>query len=263
MTTNILPTTTKTVDITTLSPHPDNARQGNTDLIAQSLEHNGQYRPLVVQKSTGHVLAGNHTLAAAHQLGWTQVAATFIDVDDTAAKKILLADNKTSDEATYDDQLLAQLLSDLDTTHGTGFTDEETDDLILALSEPNPTPEHLHPDPNTTFTPPQQEPHPTPQPTQENHNHNDPTPQGHDEPTPEQTPFPEPQPVAEMILAFTPEDRTEAAHLIASARQALDEDKLKTTEIILRALRVLVATTDARHNPDATITVTELLRNAQ
>src|SRR5699024_2137480 len=158
MTPTILPTPTRTVDISTLSPHPDNARQGNTDLIAQSLEHNGQYRPLVVQKSTGHVLAGNHTLAAAHQLGWTQVAATFVDVDDTAAKKILLADNKTSDEATYDEDLLAQLLSDLNTTHGTGFTDEEADDLILALSEPHTTPEHPHPDPNTPPPPPQPPP---------------------------------------------------------------------------------------------------------
>jgi len=138
MTTNILPTTTKTVDITTLSPHPDNARQGNTDLIAQSLEHNGQYRPLVVQTSTGHVLAGNHTLAAAHQLGWTQVAATFIDVDDTAAKKILLADNRTSDTATYDDQLLAELLASLnDDLIGTGYDPGDLDALTDSFTPPD------------------------------------------------------------------------------------------------------------------------------
>ena len=164
MTEQILPMEVTRVPTQHITPHPDNARQGNTDLIAQSLEHNGQYRPLVVQKSTGHVLAGNHTLAAAHQLGWTQVAATFIDVDDTAAKKILLADNKTSDEATYDDQLLAQLLSDLDTTHGTGFTDEETDDLLAALEEqPDPTP--LTPPPPTPGHAPQH-PNPHPAPTQ-------------------------------------------------------------------------------------------------
>src|SRR5690625_7070635 len=110
---NILPSTTNTVPITDLTPHPDNARQGNTDLIAQSLEHNGQYRPLVVQASTGHVLAGNHTLAAAKALGWAQVAVQYTEVDDTAAKKILQVDNKTSDEAIYDEDLLARLLSDM------------------------------------------------------------------------------------------------------------------------------------------------------
>src|SRR5690625_1802676 len=104
---NILPSTTNTVPITDLTPHPDNARQDNTDLIAQSLQPSCQYRPRSAQAPTGHALAGNHTLAAAHQLGWTQVAATFVDVDDTAARKILLADNNTSDEATYDEDLLA------------------------------------------------------------------------------------------------------------------------------------------------------------
>src|SRR5699024_3029499 len=113
VTEQILPMEVTRVPTQHITPHPDNARQGNTDLIAQSLEHNGQYRPLVVQTSTGHVLAGNHTLAAAKALGWDQVAVQYLDVDDTAAKKILLADNKTSDEATYDDQLLARLLSDL------------------------------------------------------------------------------------------------------------------------------------------------------
>ena len=257
---NILPSTTNTVPITDLTPHPDNARQGNTDLIAQSLEHNGQYRPLVVQASTGHVLAGNHTLAAAHTLGWEHVSAQYIDVDDTAARKILLADNKTSDEATYDEDLLAQLLADLNETEGTGFTADEADDLILALSEPDPAQESFLADPAPE--PEGQGRAPEPAPTGEGEEEHQ-EPQSHDEQAPAPAPLPEPQPVAEMILAFTPDDRSEAAQLISSARQALNEDNLKTTEIILRALRVLLAATDARHNPDATITVNELLRNAQ
>lgn len=148
---NILPSTTETADITTLTPHPDNARQGNTTLIAQSLEHNGQYRPLVVQTSTSHVLAGNHTLAAARDLGWDEVSVQYIDVDDTQAKKILLADNRTSDTATYDDHLLAELLDSLDDLTGTGydpgdldaltdsFTPPDLDDLADQVGDPKPS----------------------------------------------------------------------------------------------------------------------------
>ena len=137
MTEHILPMEVTRAPTRNLTPHPDNARQGNTDLIAQSLEHNGQYRPLVVQSSTGHVLAGNHTLAAAQTLGWTEVAVQYIDVDDTAARKILLADNRTSDTATYDDQLLAELLDSLDDLTGTGYDPGDLDALTDSFTPPD------------------------------------------------------------------------------------------------------------------------------
>lgn len=111
-----------TIPITQLTPRKGNPRQGNTGVIAESLQKNGQYRPIVVNKPTGEVLAGNHTLAAAKQLGWTRIAVTFVDVDDDQAARIVLADNRTADLGTYDDELLIDLLHQLDSDlEGTGY----------------------------------------------------------------------------------------------------------------------------------------------
>jgi ParB/Sulfiredoxin domain len=61
--------TTEYVPIDDLVPFPGNPRRGNVAAIKQSLEENGQYRPIVVRRQTREVLAGNHTLQAAKELG--------------------------------------------------------------------------------------------------------------------------------------------------------------------------------------------------
>jgi hypothetical protein len=115
-----LPKPTDT-QLSNLVAYPGNARIHDTRAIAASLKANGQYRPIVVQKSTRYVLAGNGTVAAATELGWDTVAAQVIDVDDDTARRIVLADNRTSDLATYDSEALAALLNDTDDLAGTGF----------------------------------------------------------------------------------------------------------------------------------------------
>lgn len=123
------------VAVNELHLHPHNARQGDVGAICQSLEAHGQYRPLVVQKSTNIVLAGNHTLQAAAALGWKQVDVTFIDVDDEQALRILLVDNRSNDVATYDQTVLTDLLEHLVHTgeglYGTGFDGDDLDDLLI------------------------------------------------------------------------------------------------------------------------------------
>lgn len=117
--------------------HPKNVRQGDVGAITQSLEAHGQYRPIVVQRSTGHILAGNHTYLAAKSLGWEQIAATFVDCDEEQAIKILLVDNRANDLAMYDDRKLADLLKDLAATSagldGSLFSGDDLDDLLFRL----------------------------------------------------------------------------------------------------------------------------------
>jgi len=93
--------------------HPKNVRQGDIGAIAESLKAHGQYRPIVVQRSTNQILAGNHTFQAAKSLGWNEIAATYVDCDDDQAVRILLADNRTNDLASYDDSALIDLLKEL------------------------------------------------------------------------------------------------------------------------------------------------------
>jgi hypothetical protein len=132
--------TVQNVAIDSVSPHPQNVRQGDVGAIVQSLESHGQYRPIVVQASTGFILAGNHTWKAAKTLGWSNIDVTEIDVDDEQALRIMLVDNKSNDLATYDDAALAELLASLAATEtsleGTGFTIEGLDELINELNTP-------------------------------------------------------------------------------------------------------------------------------
>jgi hypothetical protein len=122
------------IAIGSVKNHPRNVRQGDIGAISQSLKDNGQYRPIVVQRSTGHVLAGNHTLKAAKALGWKEIAATFIECDDDRALRILLADNRTNDLATYDDNALADLLKELASSElgfiGSAYDGDDLDTLL-------------------------------------------------------------------------------------------------------------------------------------
>lgn len=131
-----------------------NARRGDVAAIARSLHVNGQYRPIVVNRGTltgrpNEVLAGNHTLLGARDLGWLSIDCYVIDVDDDAATRINIVDNRTSQLGGFDDEVLAALLQgfggDLE---GTGYTEVEladleallapSNDIALPVSEPAP-----------------------------------------------------------------------------------------------------------------------------
>lgn len=123
--------------VETLRPHPENPREGDVAAIAESLTVNGQYRPLVVQAGTGVIVAGNHTWKAAQRLGWEFIDVVMLDIDDQQARRILLADNRLSDLAHYDDAALLLVLQELGTDlDGTGYTAVSVEDLAKLLAPP-------------------------------------------------------------------------------------------------------------------------------
>jgi hypothetical protein len=124
------------VPIDSLTLHPRNPRRGNLDAISESLRRFGQLRAVVVQRSTGYVVAGNHLVRAARALGWQNLAATVLDLDDATASAYLLADNRTSDLGTYNDALLAALLEEqaaAGNLAGTGYGQTDIDELLARL----------------------------------------------------------------------------------------------------------------------------------
>ena len=117
------------VALNTLESYPTNPRRGDIEAIAQSLKAHGQYRPIVVQYGTNFILAGNHTYKAAKKLGWKKIKITYIEVDEESARRIVLADNRLTDLATYNEPLLKSLLTTLPELEGTGFTQAEVETL--------------------------------------------------------------------------------------------------------------------------------------
>lgn len=135
---NIIVDRVEVWDIDDLGMFHKNPRVGNVEKIADSLDTSGQFKPIIVNVGThtgreNEILAGNHTYLAAKRLGWNTIYVAFVDVDETTATKINLADNRTADEGGYDDTLLAELLASLPDISGTGFEQEEVSKLLDSI----------------------------------------------------------------------------------------------------------------------------------
>ena len=129
------------VPIDSVELHPRNPRVGDVSAVAASLRRFRQQKPIVVQKSTGYVVAGNHVLLAARSLGWTEIAANVVELDDAKATAFMLTDNRTADLGGYNDALLAAVLAEqaaADNLAGTGYDADDVAALVAAagLNEP-------------------------------------------------------------------------------------------------------------------------------
>jgi hypothetical protein len=125
------------VPIGSLQPYYKNARRRKTlDDVLESLQENGQYKSLTVNRGTHtgrpmEILAGNHTwIAAKDELGWTEIAAEIIDVDEERAAKINIVDNITGERGYFDNDVLAEQLDSLDSLVGTALDDADVARLI-------------------------------------------------------------------------------------------------------------------------------------
>jgi ParB-like nuclease domain len=111
---------------------PGNPRVGDVDAIARSLDAFGQRKPIVARRD-GTVVAGNHTLLAARRLGWSEIAAVWVDDDDTTAHAFALADNRTAELGGYDDAALVALIEsvrDDELLAATGWDDQSIAKLV-------------------------------------------------------------------------------------------------------------------------------------
>ena len=142
--------TTEIVALSTLQQFPGNPRNGDVELIAESIQVNGQYKPLIVA-TDGTILAGNHTFQALLSQGHTETAVIRLAVEagSVEAKRIILADNRTSDVGAhkYDDGLLLDLLNDVGPLLGTGYNDYDVNDLspVFTPEDDNPRLDELSP----------------------------------------------------------------------------------------------------------------------
>jgi DNA modification methylase len=104
--------------IADLTPDPQNARQHddkNLKAIQGSLKEFGQRKPIVITES-GLIVAGNGTVEAAKRLGWTQIDVVKVPDDWTAdkIKAFAIADNRTSELANWNQEVLTSQLLELE-----------------------------------------------------------------------------------------------------------------------------------------------------
>ena len=105
------------VCVSSVQEDPHNARAHNdesTTQVADSLSQYGQRKPIVVNSKTGHVEAGNGTLRAAKKLGWTHIAAVYVDDDHNTATGYAIADNRVAELSDWNTPALKALFDNID-----------------------------------------------------------------------------------------------------------------------------------------------------
>jgi ParB-like chromosome segregation protein Spo0J len=118
------------IKISDLSLDPANVRKHdrkNLDAIKASLRKFGQQKPIVVD-AKGIVIAGNGTMTAAQELGWTDIAAVRTELVGVEATAFAIADNRSAELAEWDDKLTEVLksLQDADVNlEQLGFTSDD------------------------------------------------------------------------------------------------------------------------------------------
>lgn len=125
------------IPLDSVRQHPRNANNGDVEAIAESIMANGFYNPIIVQRSTGYIIAGNHRYAAMLSLGQDKIPAIVLDVNDKTALRVMVADNRTAELAVRDEHGLQEILEELTETEqglvGTAYTEDDLLDLEKKL----------------------------------------------------------------------------------------------------------------------------------
>jgi len=138
----------QTIAVADLSLDPSNVRKHsrrNLDAIKASLRKFGQQKPIVVD-AKGIVLAGNGTLTAAKELGWTEIQIVRTELAGVEATAFAIADNRTAELAEWDEDGLANVLQslkveDADLLAATGYDAAEVDKMSKAEVTEDEVPE--------------------------------------------------------------------------------------------------------------------------
>ena len=131
----------KTIKIEEAIPYVRNPRQNKAAIakVSASLKEFGWQQPIVVDKDMV-VIAGHTRLEAARTLGMDKVPVQIAeDLTDAQVKAYRIADNRVSQEAEWDLDLLRLELSDLDNLDYdlllTGFDDDELNCMLTEAVE--------------------------------------------------------------------------------------------------------------------------------
>ncbi|HTX37481.1 MAG TPA: ParB/Srx family N-terminal domain-containing protein [Bryobacteraceae bacterium] len=125
-----------------LVPYARNARTHSPEQVAQiaaSIAEFGFNAPILVDRNAG-IVAGHGRLLAARKLGLKEAPVVVLDhLTETQRRAYILADNKLSENAGWDEKVLAEELAELEREgldlHVIGFSDEELETLFAETSD--------------------------------------------------------------------------------------------------------------------------------
>lgn len=133
----------KVVDIETLVPNPKNPNQhpdAQIQLLGCIIRQTGWRQPITISKRSGFIVKGHGRLLAARLEGMKEAPVDYQNYTNEAEEYAdLVADNRIAELAETDNKLLADIFADIDTgeipMELTGYTEDEVESLVTALSE--------------------------------------------------------------------------------------------------------------------------------
>lgn len=131
------------VDVAALVPNPKNPNthpDNQIQLLGRIIRETGWRAPITVSKRSGFIVKGHGRLAAALLEGFKEVPVDYQHYDSEAQEYAdLVADNRIAELAEIDQKMLADIFADIDTgeipLELTGYTEDEVEDIVTALSE--------------------------------------------------------------------------------------------------------------------------------
>jgi len=129
----------KSIETNKILPYINNPRKNlNVDKVASSIKEFGFQQPIVVDKSYT-IIVGHTRYEAAKKLGLKEIPVQIADLTETQAKAYRIADNRLSEDASWDTKLLNLEFNDLLNKEFDldllGFTNDEIDNLFLKTDE--------------------------------------------------------------------------------------------------------------------------------
>ena len=129
------------VKISDIENHPNNPKVHNDNqirLIEKSIKKFGYTNPVILS-ADGTILAGHARVKAAIQMGQDTIPCIRTKLTGKEADAYLIADNRLTELAQYDRDILSDLLSDLpaDLAELTGFDTVQVDALLSGEDVPD------------------------------------------------------------------------------------------------------------------------------
>lgn len=90
---------------------PGNPRIGNVEAIKTAITRLGVHRAIVARRGSGDIIVGNHQYKAMVALGFDRIPVIWSDDNEAEARARNAGDNKLGEMGTYDNDLLAEMLS--------------------------------------------------------------------------------------------------------------------------------------------------------
>tara|TARA_R110000824_G_scaffold111857_1_gene260659 strand:+ start:4969 stop:5520 length:552 start_codon:yes stop_codon:yes gene_type:complete len=140
------------VSIEKITPWERNPRMNEHIIqqVAVSIQQFGFLNPIIAQTSTSKIIAGHSRYKAAKKLGLATIPVIWADLSDDKAKAYAIADNKLGELASWDEDLLIELLRELQDTeiniNELGFDELELSHLFNDNSYSDLNTDHINED---------------------------------------------------------------------------------------------------------------------